>query len=94
MSEEEQNMISSNDYIIYPLVVINDRYNGVYSGAEWTAWEDYPDAIPDDIFGDDDSCCEFWLKANKNNIGFGNTPDEAIADLRQKLTNKDKYSKY
>lgn len=85
---------SSNDYLIYPLVVVNDRYNGVYSGAEWTAWEDYPYAIPDDIFGDDDSCCEFWLKANRNNIGFGNTPDEAIADLRQKLINKNKYSKY
>ena len=86
---------SSNDYIIYPLVVINDRYGGAYSGAEWTAWEDYPDAIPDAIFGDDDSCFEFWLKANKSNIGLGNTPEEAIADLRQKLINKDnKYYKY
>jgi len=83
-----------DNYIIYPLVVINDRYNGVYSGAEWTAWEDYPDAIPDAIFGDDDSCLDFWLEANKSNIGLGNTPEEAIADLRQKLINKNKNKYY
>jgi len=76
--------LSVENITLYPLVVINDRYNGVYSGAQWTAWEDYPDAIPEAVFGDDDSCFDFWLGANKDNIGFGDTPEQAIQDLKQK----------
>ena len=76
--------LSVENITLYPLVVIHDRYNGVYSGAQWTAWEDYPDAIPEAVFGDDDSCFDFWLGANKDAIGFGDTPEQAIQDLKQK----------
>ena len=70
---------------IWPLTIVYDRYNGVYSGAKWTAWPDYPDTIPEDINSDDVSCDSFWLHADKSSIGIGDTPEEAVRDLERKL---------
>lgn len=69
---------------IYPLVIIEDRYTGVYSNGEYTAWNMYFDEIPQDIDGDDVSCYDFWHSYN-GIVGLGKTPNEAIEDLRKKL---------
>ena len=69
---------------IYPLVIIEDRYTGVYSNGEYTAWNMYFDEIPQDIDGDDVSCYDFWHSYN-GIVGLGRTPNEAIEDLRKKL---------
>jgi len=69
---------------IYPLVIIEDRYTGVYSNGEYTAWNMYFDEIPQDIDGDDISCYDFWHSYN-GIVGLGKTPNEAIEDLRKKL---------
>lgn len=49
---------------IYPLTITKDRYTGVYSGGEWTAWYCDADDIPPEIASDDVTCCEFWSMAH------------------------------
>lgn len=74
-------------YDIYPVTIIYDRYGGVYSGGRWVAFNLYYDDIPGAVSGDDDSCCEFWreFRLLHNDIaGRGDTPDEALEDLRRK----------
>lgn len=73
---------------IYPLVIIEDRYTGVYSNGKYTAWNMYFDEIPQDIDGDDVSCYDFWHSYN-GIVGLGETPSGAIEDLRQKLEGKE-----
>ena len=58
--------------------VAKDRYSGTYSGAKWLAYgwldDDYG------IDGDDVSCMNFWHD-NKEPVGKGATPAEAVARL-------------
>ncbi len=71
--------------IIYPLTIIYDRYSGVYSGGKYTAWNKHPIYVPEEIAYDDVSCAVFWDDYNKDLVGLGNTPDEAIKNLKIKL---------
>lgn len=73
-------------YDIYPLTLVFDRYCGTYSGGKWVAWNSYPECIPEGPDEDDVSCAEFWME-NTQVVGLGDTPDEAINDLRTKLDN-------
>ena len=61
------------------VVLVNDRYHGTYSGANWTAWiSDCPDEINDD----DVTCSTFWYyRETIPKHGRGATPEEALADL-------------
>lgn len=65
---------------IKPLVVVfDDKFNGMYSGGKWTAWNKC--YVPSKIFGDAKECAEFF--ANPRLIfGRGETPQEAIDDLK------------
>ena len=66
---------------IYPLTVILDRYNGVYSDAKYLAFNMYPDLIPYGVMGDDMDCSDFWGEKHTFPIGKGNTAQEAIDNL-------------
>jgi len=66
---------------MYPVTITMDRYNGVYSGAQWLAWNDCPDAVPEGPEGDDVECAEFWRDFD-GVVGFGSTPDMALANLK------------
>lgn len=69
---------------IYPLTVTMDRYTGSYSGGKWTAWNLEPSEIPVEVFEDDVSCGNFWfLNEGRIKVGKGETPNEAIEDLRR-----------
>ena len=71
---------------IYPLTVTMDRYTGSYSGGKWTAWNLEPSEIPVEVFEDDVSCGNFWfLNEGRIKVGMGETPNEAIEDLRRKI---------
>ena len=69
---------------IYPLVIIKDRYTGVYSNGKYTAWNMYFEDIPREIDEDDVTCHNFWHSYN-GIVGLGKTPNEAIDDLHKKL---------
>lgn len=72
----------------YPLTITRDRYTGVYSGAQWTAWNCEPSEIPEGPFLDDVGCAWFW-EENKLPVGLGRTPSIAILDLMNKLEVRD-----
>ncbi len=78
---------------IYPLTIVADRYCGAYSGAVFTAWNKSANELPDDIAGDNRSCGSFWRDADRNEMGFGDTPGEAYEDLCAKLGKRARSSK-
>jgi len=70
----------------YPITIIADRYSGIYSGGLFMCWPlDYYE-IPVEPDASDVPCANFWETYDKNLVGFGDTPDEALQDLRCKLT--------
>lgn len=68
---------------IYPLTIILDRYNGIYSGGKFTAWNKDFDQIDERVNGDDVSCNDFF--SDNDEYGRGDTIEEAISDLSRKL---------
>jgi hypothetical protein len=80
---------------IYPLTIIADRYSGTYSGGKFTAWNVFPQNIPDDVESEDVECMMFWDKKEYQHltndfnepvfVGFGETPDKALLDLYIKI---------
>lgn len=71
---------------IYPLTIVRDRYTGVYSGGEYTAWNLNYWEIPDGPDWGDVECLIFWDNADNDYlIGRGETPDAAIADLTRRI---------
>lgn len=84
---------------IYPLTIIKDRYCGLYSEGNYTAWNMEYYTIPYEVDEDDIRCGVFWdeLKQGKKMlkncfkkpvfVGLGQTPQEALDDLVQKIEN-------
>lgn len=68
---------------VYPLTIKADRYSGVYSGGEYTAWPCNEADIPDEVFADDVSCAHEWgvIKTERQHVGIGCTPSVALVDL-------------
>jgi hypothetical protein len=68
---------------IYPLTIKADRYSGVYSGGEYTAWPCSEADIPDEVFADDVTCAHEWgvIKSERQHVGIGCTPSVALVDL-------------
>jgi hypothetical protein len=68
---------------IYPLTIKADRYSGVYSGGEYTAWPCNEADIPDEVFADDVTCAHEWgvIKSERQHVGIGCTPSVALVDL-------------
>lgn len=71
-------------YGLYPLTITKDRYNGVYSGGTVLAVNSC--SFPEEVFGDDTACSEFWNNdSRRNTIGVGDTIHDAIVDLVDKI---------
>ena len=68
---------------IYPLTIVSDRYFGLYSGGNFTAWNRNPSGIPEEISEDDVTCWEFWnIGEGKDMLcGKGQTVEEAVGNL-------------
>lgn len=80
---------------MYPVTIVEDRYNGVYSGGKWIAWHCYPWSIPQDIFEDDTSCGEYWGQKRKYPLhGVGDTIDDALENLRKEIEQSKKEGSY
>ena len=78
----------------YPIVVLQDRYSGVYSGGDWLAVAGATDRMDDGRTridfclnadegpsGSDIEAATFWVDS-PSWIAVGTTPDEALAKLR------------
>lgn len=68
---------------VYPLTIKADRYSGVYSGGEYTAWPCGEADIPDGVFMGDVTCAHEWgvIKSERQHVGVGCTPSVALVDL-------------
>ncbi len=67
----------------YPCAALQDRFNGVYSGGPWLAFNLYrwwPDKLDRLIAGDENDHYWFWLERPED-IVAGFTPNEAILKL-------------
>lgn len=78
----------------FPIVILEDRYNGAYSGGVWLAIARagamdngsyrIVRCLEDGPHGGDTEAMLFWA-VPPDWIAAGNTPDHALANLRQKL---------
>lgn len=68
----------------YPVTVFTSRYGGVYEGGSYVAALAHTTSIPDAAQGDDTECSEFFMR-NRDRLGVGETPEEAIKDLEAKI---------
>jgi hypothetical protein len=74
---------------LYPIVIRQSRYSGIYEGGLWFAMPsheevDLTEAYIEYIHGDDCDAVDFWDSDIAKTFGVGNTPDEAITDLLAK----------
>lgn len=69
---------------VYPLTIVADRYSGTYSGGAYLAFNCETEYVPRKIADNDSSTSEFWNNSTLT-IGKGNTPNEALEDLANKL---------
>ena len=81
---------------IYTVTIVSDRFDGAYSKVKWLAFHLEPCTVAiHPTQGGDDKQMEFWYpkeepdmvlpEEKRKNIGQGNTPDGAYADLLTRL---------
>ena len=74
-------MEQSTDNDIYPLTIISNRYGSGFLAFNLELWD-----VPNEINNDGLDYCDFWLhNAQKYIIGKGDTPQEALDNLKAKL---------
>lgn len=69
----------------YPLTIVADRYSGTYSGGKYIAFPQHFDALDLAIHGSDGDCAAYWFEADQSTYGVGETPQEAVQNLKEKL---------
>lgn len=75
-------MIHSGTFRIhlYPVLIFQTRYGGVYERGEWAAIANC-DCVPDGAISEDIECCDWWLSDHAKLVGVGDTPDKAYVDM-------------
>lgn len=83
--------------MFYPIIIRQSRYSGIYEGGKWHAiasadekHNEFDKAMKeydDYLYGDDCDAIDFWMSEFADqNIGTGDTPNEALFDLIKKIT--------
>jgi hypothetical protein len=75
---------------LYPIIVFQSRYGGVYEGGEWFAisgFENLSSDLNDYFEGGDCDAVDFWGKKHNFPIAVGNTPNEAVNSLIANYSN-------
>lgn len=83
---------------MYPVAILQDRYNGVYSGGAWVAVADFErqneeggktrlQFVSEWIYSGDPDAMEFGsnILPGLNYVAVGDTPDKALEALRGKV---------
>lgn len=73
------------DVALWPIMIVQDRYRGTYTGAQWIAipQADMAEDLETTVWGDDIECIDWadsFIKKDKR-VGIGDTPDQALSDL-------------
>ena len=69
-----------------PTTIVIDPYCGTYSDGEWLAFPLDTWDVPKDIDAGDMECCIFWKEYDQP-VGKGSTPDEALNNLKEVVSN-------
>lgn len=74
------------EFSLYPIVVRQSRYSGLYEGGKWFAIGNHNETSLSEeylsyISGDDEGALDFWNSEIAQHIGLGDTPDEAVENL-------------
>ena len=72
--------MNDTEYSLYPIIIRESRYGGIYEGGRWFAIARC-DRIPEDAVGDDVHASHFWNSPDAFLIGVGETPNDALDDL-------------
>jgi hypothetical protein len=70
---------------LWPIAIFETRYGGTYEfGAKWFAFPfDEHRELEEQALGEDAECSN-WFVGNKDRIGLGETPNDALSDLFKK----------
>lgn len=68
---------------LYPVVICQSRYGGVYEGGSWFCIPRC-ESIPEDAVGEDCECVDFWHSDASKNVGVGNSPNDALLMMLEK----------
>jgi hypothetical protein len=76
---------------LYPIVIRQSRYGGIYEGGTWFAIGNHDEASMSEeyfsyIYGDDCDAVDFWDSPFSKEIGVGQSPNEALGDLLYKYS--------
>lgn len=78
----------NNLTVLYPIVVVQSRYGGIYEdGSAWHALPNadagwmWSDAYSEYMFGGDEDAVAFWTSTEADKVGRGQTPNAAVLDL-------------
>jgi hypothetical protein len=69
---------------LYPVVIREARYSGVYEGGKWFAIAEYSEeseGLANYVSGDDCDALDFWDSEEAKMIGVGDSPNDALSDL-------------
>ena len=69
----------------HPTTIVNDRYDGIYSGGRWLAFPLEHYEVPRDVDGVDRACARFWDEY-EGPVGKGDSPESALSDLVETVT--------
>lgn len=67
----------------YDPIITAARYGGCYEGGEWLAFAFLPD--DNEAFSGDNPCMNWWEAREDMPIGRGDTPNDALADLKARV---------
>ncbi len=70
---------------VWPLTVCATRYQGVYEGGRFVAFNLFAQDVPEQVFGDDVECADFFWGDSRVVFGVGDCLDDAVADLVGRL---------
>ena len=74
---------------LYPIIVFQSRYGGIYEGGEWFAisgFENMSSGLQGYFEGDDCDAFDFWEQEHTFPISTGNTPNDAVNSLLAKYS--------
>ena len=72
---------------LYPVVIREARYGGIYEGGKWLAFaecDEFTEAMLNYFEGDDCEAVDLFTDEYKQTVGIGETPNHAYADLCKK----------
>ena len=83
----QSNNMTQKTIRIYPVVIREARYGGIYEGGKWIDFaecDEFTEAMLNYFEGDDCDAVDLFTDEYKQTVGIGESPNHAYADLCNK----------